>query len=70
MREADVEINLNAHVESILTKDGKVLGLMVNGEKISGDSVIIATGGYSYPSTGSDGEGHRMAKKLGHSITA
>ena len=70
MREADVEINLNAHVESILTKDGKVLGIMVNGEKISGDSVIIATGGYSYPSTGSDGEGHRMAKKLGHSITA
>lgn len=69
MRENNVDINLDSHVSDILTENGHVTGVRVNGCDIECDNVIIATGGYSYPSTGSTGEGHTMASKLGHHIT-
>lgn len=69
MRENKVDINLDSHVSDILTENGHVTGVRVNGCDIECDNVIIATGGYSYPSTGSTGEGHTMASKLGHHIT-
>lgn len=69
MRENNVDINLDSHVSDILTENGHVTGVRVNGCDIKCDNVIIATGGYSYPSTGSTGEGHTMASKLGHHIT-
>lgn len=47
----------------------KVLGVKVNGQVIKADKVILATGGKSYPLTGSTGDGYEMAKKLGHTIT-
>lgn len=69
MRENKVDINLDSHVGDILTENGHVTGVRVNGRDIECDNVILATGGYSYPSTGSTGEGHTMASKLGHHIT-
>lgn len=69
MRENDVDINLDSHVSDILTENGHVTGVRVNGCDIECDNVILATGGYSYPSTGSTGDGHTMASKLGHHIT-
>lgn len=69
MRENKVDINLDSHVSDILTENGYVTGVRVNGCDIECDNVILATGGYSYPSTGSTGEGHTMASKLGHHIT-
>ncbi len=69
MRENNVDINLDSHVSDILTENGHVTGVRVNGCDVKCDNVIIATGGYSYPSTGSTGEGHTMASKLGHHIT-
>lgn len=69
MRENNVDINLDSHVSDILTENGHVTGVRVNGCDIECDNVILATGGYSYPSTGSTGEGHTMASKLGHHIT-
>lgn len=69
MRENKVDINLDSHVSDILTENGHVTGVRVNGCDIKCDNVILATGGYSYPSTGSTGEGHTMASKLGHHIT-
>ncbi len=45
------------------------VGIVVSGRRIFGDAVIVATGGYSYPSTGSTGEGHTFAKRLGHTVT-
>lgn len=67
-----VEIKTNARVKEILVEENdakKVTGVMLeNGEKIKADKVILATGGKSYPATGSTGEGYEMAKKLGHSI--
>ncbi len=57
-------------VRSITAKDGKVSGVkLADGSVVSADNVIIATGGLSYPLTGSTGDGYRFAKKLGHKIT-
>lgn len=69
MRENKVDINLDSHVSDILTENGHVTGVRVNGCDVECDNVILATGGYSYPSTGSTGDGHTMASKLGHHIT-
>ena len=69
MKELGVDIYLNRPVSDIIVVDNQVKGVVIEGKKIMSDSVIIATGGYSYPTTGSTGEGHTMAKKAGHKIT-
>ena len=73
LKKANVQIKTNAKVEKILVQDGKVTGLQanINGQKqtINADKIILATGGKSYPTTGSTGDGYEMAKKLGHTIT-
>ena len=55
-------------VDSLLIEDKKILGVVVDGEKYGAKSVIVCTGGASYPRTGSTGDGYRFAKKAGHSI--
>ncbi|MEG1835619.1 MAG: NAD(P)/FAD-dependent oxidoreductase [Oscillospiraceae bacterium] len=56
--------------KELIIDDGQVTGVITfDGEKIFADSVIIATGGLSYPKTGSSGDGYEMAKKAGHIIT-
>ena len=69
--ELDVEVSLNTEVEDlVLTPEGdRVLGVRLRsgGERMA-DRVILATGGISYPSTGSTGDGYRMAEELGHSL--
>ena len=69
MKELGVDIYLNRPVSDIIVVDNQVKGVVIADKKIMSDSVIIATGGYSYPTTGSTGEGHTMAKKAGHKIT-
>ena len=66
----NIEIRTNIKVKKILIDDaGFVEGVSLeNGEKILGGKVILATGGKSYPLTGSNGEGYEMAKSLGHTI--
>lgn len=55
---------------SVAVKDGKALGVVTaSGRKIAANSVILATGGKSYPVTGSTGDGYKIAQKLGHNIT-
>ena len=64
-----IEIKTGKKVETVLTENGEVTGVKLEtGEKILGSKVILATGGKSYPGTGSDGDGYKMAKALGHSI--
>lgn len=66
----NVLIRLNSKVISILHKNNCVTGVKLeNGETISTASIIIATGGLSYPMTGSDGDGYTFAKSLGHEVT-
>lgn len=53
----------------LITNDGKICGVnLSDGKTIECDRLIIATGGLSYPKTGSDGDGYRLAKQVGHSI--
>lgn len=54
----------------LLTKDGKVTGVETqDGETIYADKIIIATGGLSYPGTGSTGDGYKLAEQAGHKVT-
>ena len=56
-------------VTDILTEAGNVIGVAAGQEKINANWVILATGGLSYPSTGSTGDGFEFARRLGHTIT-
>jgi len=59
----------NERVTGIITDSGEVKGVSANGIIYHAPSVLIATGGRSYPKTGSDGDGFRFAKEAGHKIT-
>lgn len=69
LKEYNVNIYLSHKVSDIIVDNNIVKGIVVNNKKQYCDSVIIATGGYSYPTTGSTGEGHSIVKKYGHNIT-
>ena len=58
-----------ARVREILTEDGAVSGVRTDTETLEARHVILATGGLSYPTTGSTGDGFAMAKALGHTVT-
>lgn len=61
---------INGVASEILTENGEVTGVRLqDGKILEADSVVLATGGMSYPLTGSTGDGYKMAKKLGHTIT-
>lgn len=65
-----VDVRLNAEVKNLLIEDDRVIGIkMANGKTEKADSVIVTTGGLSYPSTGSTGDGFRWAKDAGHKVT-
>lgn len=64
-----VTVRLRAAVDAVTLRDGVVVGVrLVGGEAITGDAVILATGGASYPGTGSTGDGQRIAAALGHTV--
>ena len=72
-RDYDVEIQCNSRVTEILVADGKVYGLKYMNKrgyvrKIEVANVIIATGGVSYPATGSTGDGYNFADRVGHTV--
>ncbi|MCX7715017.1 MAG: NAD(P)/FAD-dependent oxidoreductase [Clostridia bacterium] len=64
---ANVEV-ICAFAEHLLFSDGKITGVSTSAGKIYADSVIVATGGKSYPLTGSTGDGYRLAEEVGHTI--
>jgi len=67
---AGVDIRLNTRVAQLLTEDGSCVGVVLeDGNSLYADAVILATGGLSYPSTGSTGDGHAMARDVGHTVT-
>lgn len=68
MSSAGVRVKLGTTVKSIVVDDGRVVGVEVFGGTIKADAVIITTGGASYPTTGSTGDGYAMARELGHTI--
>lgn len=74
IKELNIEVKYNTKVEEILTESvdekPKVIGVRTDKETIKADKVILATGGKSYPLTGSTGDGYILAEKLGHKITS
>lgn len=68
LKELGVKVFLHTKAEKIQTKDEKVEGVIVKGSLHKADAVVVATGGYSYRSTGSTGDGYRFAKELGHKV--
>ena len=73
LKRSNVKIETNAKVEKILTENEKIVGVqaVIDGKvrTINADKVILATGGMSYPVTGSNGDGYELTKELGHTIT-
>lgn len=69
IKKLNIKVEYETKVEEILTEDNKVIGVIANGKMINADKVILATGGKSYPLTGSTGDGYELVRKLGHSIT-
>lgn len=65
-----VEIRLRTEVKELILEDKTVKGVLLSsGKKLYADAVIAATGGISYPSTGSTGDGYRFARACGHQVT-
>ena len=70
MERRNVQVHLHSEVKEVLTDGAAFLGLLFrNGKKETGDACIIATGGLSYPSTGSTGDGYRFGEVTGHKVT-
>ncbi len=72
LKELKIEIKYNTEVQKILTvkanNEIQITGVKTNNGKIEADKIILATGGKSYPLTGSTGDGYKLAKELGHNI--
>ncbi|WP_238882660.1 NAD(P)/FAD-dependent oxidoreductase [Clostridium sp. YIM B02551] len=71
LNDLGVKIHLKSKVSDIVIEGSTVkAAVLENNQKVSGDHFIIATGGKSYPLTGSRGEGYKFAQKLGHKIVS
>ena len=70
MKKYGVQIHLRSEVKNLLTENGIVTGIQLTDNKVyTADAVIVATGGLSYPTTGSTGDGYRFAVETGHTVT-
>ena len=70
LRDMGVQVRLNTAVDSLILEDGRVRGVRIRGGKEeAADAVVVATGGLSYPTTGSTGDGFRFAADAGHKVT-
>ena len=69
MKHYGVDVHLEEPVKKLLIDDGVVTGVVTDRETYHADAVVIATGGKSYPATGSTGDGYILAAQVGHKIT-
>ena len=69
MKHYGVDVHLEEPVKKLLIDDGVVTGVVTDKETYHADAVVIATGGKSYPATGSTGDGYMLAAQVGHTIT-
>ncbi len=68
VNELKVEIQGSSKVDELLVENGAVKGVVADGGEFLCEKIILATGGKSYPGTGSEGDGYRLAKSAGHSV--
>ena len=69
MKHYGVDVHLEEPVKKLLVDDSVVTGVVTDKETYHADAVVIATGGKSYPATGSTGDGYMLAAQVGHKIT-
>ena len=70
MKKNGVKLHLEKGIKDIITENNKIKGIVTDdGRELDFDAVIVATGGLSYPTTGSTGDGYKFAKKAGHSVS-
>ena len=69
LNQLGVEIHLHTSVKRIVGREQFEYIELQNGKRIQGDACIVATGGFSYQTTGSTGDGYRFAKEMGHEVT-
>lgn len=69
LNQLGVQIHLHTSVKKIVGKESFEYLIIEDGRKVYGDACIVATGGFSYQTTGSTGDGYRFAKELGHQVT-
>ena len=69
IKELNIAVQYQTSVKKILVKENKIVGVKTNNGELKADKVILATGGKSYPLTGSTGDGYELVKELGHTIT-
>jgi predicted Rossmann fold flavoprotein len=68
-RQQGVQIQLASRVARLLCREGQVRGVLLDsGQRVEAGGIVVATGGASYPGTGSTGDGYRMAEEVGHTI--
>lgn len=68
LRDLRVEVRLNSRARSVLSHDNTAVGVELYGGHMDASAVVVATGGLSYPGTGSTGDGYRMASEVGHTV--
>lgn len=68
VKKSSVDMQTGAVVTGLLMKNERLAGVVCNGRKIYGDRIILATGGKSYPRTGSTGDGYQLAQTIGHTL--
>ena len=68
VHELKVEVRCGQRVEKLIVGNNEITGLQANGQEFKCPHVILATGGKSYPATGSNGDGYELSKQVGHTI--
>ncbi len=70
LKELNVDIICSTEVTNLLTKDNQIVGLKTKDEIIKSKNIIISTGGLGYPKLGTTGDGYKLAKEVGHTVTS
>lgn len=68
MKKLNVDI-IRGNCTGLMIEDGRCVGAVISGKRIMAGAVLLATGGLSYPATGSDGSGYSLAQQAGHTVT-
>lgn len=69
LKELDVTILFSTRVEKLIHKEHKIYGIRTEFEEFHAPAIILTTGGRTYPSTGSTGDGYKIVKRVGHTVT-
>ncbi|MFA5028362.1 MAG: NAD(P)/FAD-dependent oxidoreductase [Candidatus Methylomirabilota bacterium] len=70
VRHGGAEVRTGERVQSLWIEEGRLAGVVVSDRQVRGRCVLVATGGLSYPGTGSTGDGYELARQAGHTLVS